>query len=84
MRRENFITYTPSAQVKPVVSWGESQCQLTTLADAAAQYEAMGYRVAGAVNGDYYDTATGAPLGIQVSAGELLGGIGLFDGKVVR
>jgi len=39
MRRESFVTYTPSASLKSVVSYGESVCQLTTVADAALSYE---------------------------------------------
>jgi len=90
MRRESFVTYTPSASLKSVVSYGESVCQLTTVADAALSYEAQGYRVVAAINGDYYDTSTGAPLGIQVSGGRLLSGVGDYyavgfrqDGSVV-
>ena len=36
----------------------------------------MGERVVGTINGDFYDTSTGAPLGILISGGELISGIG--------
>ena len=60
--------------VRPVASYGDSVCGRTTVGEAAARYESQGYRVVGAVNGDFYDTSTGYPLGILVSGGELLSG----------
>ena len=46
----------------------------STVSDAARKYESMGYRVVGGINGDFYDTATGYPLGILISDGEILSG----------
>ncbi|MBD5150088.1 MAG: hypothetical protein HDT18_06885 [Oscillibacter sp.] len=60
--------------VRPVASYGDSVCGRTTVGEAAAKYESQGYRVVGAVNGDFYDTSTGYPLGILVSGGEVLSG----------
>lgn len=68
---ENFGVYTG---VRPVASYGDSVCSRTTVSDAARKYESMGYRVVGGINGDFYDTSTGYPLGILVSDGEILSG----------
>lgn len=68
---ENFGVYTG---IRPVASYGDSVCSRTTVSDAARKYESMGYRVVGGINGDFYDTSTGYPLGILVSDGEILSG----------
>ncbi len=60
--------------VRPAASYGGSVCGRSTVSEAAAKYEGQGYRVVGAINGDFYDTATGYPLGILISGGELLSG----------
>lgn len=60
--------------VRPVASYGSSVCARSTVSEAAKKYESQGYRVVGAINGDFYDMATGYPLGILVSDGELLSG----------
>lgn len=76
--------------IRPVASYGDSVCGRSTVSDAARKYESMGYRVVGGINGDFYDTATGYPLGILVSDGELLSGSSEYyavgfrpDGSVV-
>ena len=63
-----------STQVRPVVVYGSSVCDRLTTAAAAQYYEQNGYRVVGAINGDFYDTSTGFPLGLLVSRGMLLSG----------
>lgn len=76
--------------VRPVASYGNSVCGRSTVSEAAQKYESMGYRVVGGINGDFYDTATGYPLGILVSDGEVLSGSSEYyavgfraDGSVV-
>ena len=76
--------------VVPVAAYGTSVCNRLTISEAARYYESIGYRVVGAINGDFYDTATGYPLGILISAGELLSGSSGYyaigfrpDGRVV-
>ena len=69
------LSYSPGiGQVIPVAAYGSSVCARLTASEAARYYEGLGYRVVGAVNGDFYDTATGYPLGILISAGQLLSG----------
>ena len=60
--------------VRPVASYGSSVCGRSTVSEAAQKYESLGYRVVGGINGDFYDTGTGYPLGILVSDGEILSG----------
>lgn len=74
LRHEYYMTYTPGQQVRAVTAYGASVCDRITASTAAQTYEAMGYRVVGAINGDFYDTATGYPLGLLVSGGEILSG----------
>lgn len=90
LRHEYYITYTPGGQVTAAAVYGESVCDRLTGSAAAQTYEAMGYRVVGAVNGDFYDTSTGYPLGLLISEGELLSGSANYyavgfraDGSVV-
>ena len=74
LRHEYYLTYTPGQQVRAVTAYGASVCDRITASTAAQTYEAQGYRVVGAINGDFYDTATGYPLGLLVSGGEILSG----------
>ena len=43
-RHEYYFTYTPGGPVTPAVTYGESVCGRETVGDAAAAYEAQGYR----------------------------------------
>lgn len=71
LRQENYVVYSPNARVKPIVSGGDYTTQLTTVSTAAKKLEARGYRVVAGINGDYYDTATGIPLGSMITEGVL-------------
>ena len=72
LRHEYYITYTPGETVTAAAAYGTSVCERITASAAAQAYEAEGYRVVGAINGDFYDTATGYPLGLLVSEGDPL------------
>ena len=71
LRTENFITYEPNRTVKPLVKFGDVLTDRTTVSAAAKQLEREGYRVVAGINGDFYNTSTGLPIGIVVSDGEL-------------
>lgn len=88
----DFVPWTPAAEagVRPVASYGSSVCGRSTVSEAAKKYEDLGYRVVGAINGDFYDMSTGYPLGILISDGEILSGSSEYyavgfraDGSVV-
>lgn len=90
LRHEYYITYSPGEDVIPAVSYGEAVCDRLTVSAAAAAREAEGYRVVGGVNGDFYSTTDGWPLGVLISQGELLSSSGDYyavgfreDGTVV-
>lgn len=74
LRHEYFVTVDPASNVKPVVAYGASVCDRLTATDAARMYEAQGWRVVAGINGDFYDTATGYPLGLTIFGGEILSG----------
>ena len=71
LRQENYVVYTPNKSVTPVVTGGDYATQLTTVTAAAKALEAAGYRVVAGINGDYFDTATGVPLGCVMTDGVL-------------
>ena len=55
-RTENYISYTPSADVTPIVTYGSKVTSTSTVSSAAKALEAQGYRVVAGINGDYYYT----------------------------
>ena len=71
LRTENFITYTPNEEVRPVVMAGDVLTARDTVSKAAAELEAEGYRVVAGINGDFYNVGNGLPIGIVVMDGEL-------------
>ena len=71
LRTENYVTYTPSGSLSPVVSYGTSVQNKQTVASMAKSLEADGRRVLSGINGDYFVMATGDPLGIVVTDGVL-------------
>lgn len=68
---ENFIEYTPSTDVYPVVVSGSKLCNYGNFSSMAALLEKQGKHVIGGINGDYYVVATNEPLGLVVQNGEL-------------
>lgn len=74
LRHEYFVTVEHGSSIKPMVAYGASVCDRLTATDAARMYEAQGWRVVAGINGDFYDTATGYPLGVMISGGEIISG----------
>ena len=71
LRQENYVVYTPNERVTPVVTYGETTRALTTVTEAARALEDQGWRVVAGINGDYYGTAHGVPLGSTMADGAL-------------
>ncbi len=69
---ENYIEYTPSQTVKPVVVSGSKLCNYGSYASMANLLEREGKHVIAGINGDYFVVATNEPLGIVVQNGTLL------------
>lgn len=71
LRTENYVTYTPSSGLSPKVSYGSSVLTRQSVSSLGKSLENQGERVLSGVNGDYFDMATGNPLGIVVTDGVL-------------
>ena len=71
LRTENYLTYTPGSAYSPAVSFGSSMLSKQTVSTLAKDLESGGQRVLGGINGDYFDMATGNPLGLVVTDGVL-------------
>lgn len=63
LRTENYVTYTPSGSISPVVSYGTSVVSKQSVADMAKSLETDGHRVLSGINGDYFVMATRRPPG---------------------
>ena len=72
LRTENVITYEPNEDVTPIVTFGDSLTTRTTVTSAARALESQGYRVVAGINGDFFNTSNGLPIGLLVSDGKLL------------
>ncbi|MBM6911137.1 S-layer homology domain-containing protein [Oscillibacter valericigenes] len=72
LRTENVITYEPNEDVTPIVTYGGSLTARTTVTAAARALEAQGCRVVAGINGDFFNTSNGLPIGLLVSDGKLL------------
>lgn len=70
--RENYITYLPDGEVRPVVAYGKYVSSLQSLTGMARTLEAQGQRVLAGINGGFYEMKNGIPLGVIVSGGQLL------------
>ena len=80
LRTENLITYSPSSQVKPMVTFGESLTQCRSVSTAAKALEDQGYRVVAGLNGDFFNTNNGLPIGLVITEGELKSSDGGYYG----
>ena len=72
LRTENVITYSPNDDVTPMVTYGGSLTARTTVTATARELESQGYRVVAGINGDFFNTSNGLPIGMLVSEGRLL------------
>ena len=70
LRTENYITYTPGGNVRPVVSYGTYVISTATLETMAADLEAQGLRVVGGINAGFFNS-NGSPIGLVVTDGKL-------------
>lgn len=72
LRTENLITYTPNSQVTPIITYGSVLTDRSTVSATAKVLESRGMRVVAGINGDFYNTGTGLPIGLTVSNGRLI------------
>ncbi len=71
-RTENYIEYSQSSDVRPVVVSGSRLCNYGNFSSMAGLLEKQGKHVIAGINGDYYIMANYEPLGIVVQEGKLL------------
>lgn len=74
LRTENYVTYRPNSTVTPIVTYGSTITSRAKLTTMAKQLESEGYRVVAGINGDFYNTANGVPLGLVVTDGVIRSG----------
>ncbi|MBQ9521900.1 MAG: phosphodiester glycosidase family protein [Oscillospiraceae bacterium] len=70
-RTENFVTYKPNGDVKPIVTYGDALTDVSTMTRAANYLQNNGYRVVCGINGDFFNTKNGLPVGLVVTDGKL-------------
>lgn len=71
-RSENYIEYSPSSAVRPVVVSGSKLCNYGNFSSMASLLENKGMHVIAGINGDYFIVSTSEPCGIVVEDGRLL------------
>lgn len=71
LRTENYVTYKPNSAVTPIVTFGGVLRDRISVTDAASQLEGAGYRVVAGINGDFYNSANGLPVGMVITGGQL-------------
>ena len=76
-RTENYIHYTPNPSVRPIITYGDKMTSLSTVSAAAEKLEQQGLRVVAGINGDFYYTSNGVPMGLLVTDGILRTGYNL-------
>ena len=70
-RTENFVTYKPNGNVKPIVTYGDALTDVSAMSRAVNYLESNGYRVVCGINGDFFNTKNGLPVGLVVTDGKL-------------
>lgn len=70
-RTENYIEYSPSSSVYPVVVSGSKVSNYGNFSSMSGLMENQGKHVIAGINGDYYVVSTNVPLGIVVEDGVL-------------
>lgn len=68
---ENYIEYTPSYSVTPIVEYGGSILSGGSFASLANKLESQGMHVIGGINGDYFTMSNYEPLGLVMAGGAI-------------
>ena len=72
LQTENYVEYTPNAEAVPIVVNGSSVYGKRTITSASDYMEKNNLRPLIGINGDYFSTKTGIPMGYTVIDGKLL------------
>lgn len=68
---ENYVEYTPNSEAVPIVVNGSSVYGTRTITSAAEYMEKNNLRPLIGINGDYFSSKTGIPMGYTVIDGKL-------------
>ena len=88
-RKENVLTYTPSADLLPSVIYGTTLYGKSTMETIEKYPQSWGFSVIAGINGSFFDVANGIPYGLVMPDGAVrtsgnLEAIGLkADGSAV-
>ena len=69
---ENYVEYTPNSESVPIIVNGESIYGKRTISSAADYMKKNSLRPLVGINGDYFSTKTGIPMGYTIIDGKLL------------
>lgn len=69
---ENYVEYTPNSNAVPIVVNGESVYGLRTASSAAEYMQKNNLRPLVGINGDFFSTKTGIPMGYTITDGKIL------------
>ncbi len=68
---ENYVMYTPNTEARPVVVNGESIYGTRTITSASTYMAKNNLRPLIGINGDFFSTKTGIPMGYTIIDGEI-------------
>lgn len=88
---ENYIVYTPNTDVTPYLVHGNDVAGAASMKKILGLEQEAGNTLVCGINGDYFNTANGIPLGIEIKDGEIKSSshstfleVGFFeDGKAI-
>ncbi len=68
---ENYVEYTPNSEARPVVVNGESIYGTRTITNASKYMQDNNLRPLVGINGDFFSTKTGIPMGYTIIDGRI-------------
>ncbi len=71
-QKVNYIEYKPNSGVSPIVAYGKSLYGKSTINYVKDYVESTGQEVVAGINADFFDTATGIPIGLVINDGVLV------------
>ncbi len=72
LQKVNYITYQPNSNVMPIIAYGSGLYGTSTISTVIDFVQAQGKEVIAAINADFFDTATGIPIGMVIQNGTFI------------
>ena len=69
LQQYHYLEYEPGNDVSPIMEFGSKLYGTSTISTTTDYVEANGKEVIAAINGDYFDSSTGIPIGLVVRDG---------------